>query len=72
MSTGPGGAGAGGLAATSVCRSRTPGQEEFPGHFLRHSDFDVQLAHNDGSTRFAADAAFRKVAVSDAAFRVQP
>ncbi|MFI5983711.1 glycoside hydrolase family 43 protein [Streptomyces sp. NPDC051555] len=34
----------------------------FPGYFLRHSDYDFQLAHNDGTTRFAADATFRQVA----------
>lgn len=33
-----------------------------PGYFLRHFNFDFQLAHNDGTTQFAADAAFRKVA----------
>ncbi|GAA3809084.1 hypothetical protein GCM10022403_048940 [Streptomyces coacervatus] len=34
----------------------------FPGYFLRHSDYDFQLAHNDGSSQFAQDATFRKVA----------
>ncbi|WP_454850441.1 glycoside hydrolase family 43 protein [Promicromonospora soli] len=33
-----------------------------PGHFLRHSGFDFQLAYNDGTSRFAADATFRQVA----------
>ncbi|MEU1182432.1 glycoside hydrolase family 43 protein [Streptomyces sp. NPDC005820] len=34
----------------------------YPGHFLRHSGFDFQLAYNDGTAQFAADATFRQVA----------
>ncbi|MDF3150178.1 AbfB domain-containing protein, partial [Streptomyces sp. T21Q-yed] len=34
----------------------------FPGYFLRHYNYDFQLAHNDGSSQFAADATFRQVA----------
>ncbi|WP_128374857.1 glycoside hydrolase family 43 protein [Streptomyces cavernae] len=34
----------------------------FPGYFLRHSGFDFQLAHDDGTTQFAEDATFRHVA----------
>ncbi|WP_327313131.1 glycoside hydrolase family 43 protein [Streptomyces sp. NBC_01235] len=34
----------------------------FPGYFMRHAGFDFQLAHNDGTTQFAADATFRRVA----------
>lgn len=33
-----------------------------PGYFLRHSNYDFQLAYNDGTTQFAADATFRQVA----------
>ena len=33
-----------------------------PGSFLRHYDFKVSLARNDGSARFAADASFVPVA----------
>ncbi|MGO4430462.1 AbfB domain-containing protein, partial [Streptomyces sp. MCAF7] len=33
-----------------------------PGYFLRHANYDFQLALNDGSSQFAADATFRKVA----------
>ncbi|MFI7293427.1 glycoside hydrolase family 43 protein [Streptomyces sp. NPDC050121] len=33
-----------------------------PGYFLRHSNFDFQLAYNDGSSQFAQDATFRQVA----------
>jgi DUF1680 family protein len=34
----------------------------FPGYYLRHADYDFSLAQNDGSTQFAADATFRRVA----------
>ncbi|WP_328767168.1 glycoside hydrolase family 43 protein [Streptomyces sp. NBC_00286] len=34
----------------------------FPGYFLRHSNYDFQLAYNDGTAQFAADATFRQVA----------
>jgi hypothetical protein len=34
----------------------------YPGHFLRHWDYDLVLAPNDGTTTFAADATFRQVA----------
>ena len=34
----------------------------FPGYYLRHAGFDFQLAANDGTTTFAADATFRQVA----------
>ncbi len=34
----------------------------FHGYFLRHSNYDFQLADNDGITQFAADATFRQVA----------
>ncbi len=34
----------------------------FPGYFLRHSDYDFQLVYNDGSSQFAQDATFRQVA----------
>ncbi|MFF5308868.1 family 43 glycosylhydrolase [Streptomyces massasporeus] len=30
----------------------------FPGHYLRHKNFEVWLEKNDGSTRFASDATF--------------
>jgi sucrose-6-phosphate hydrolase SacC (GH32 family) len=33
-----------------------------PGYFLRHSNYDFQLAYNDGTAQFAADATFNKVA----------
>ncbi|MET3985245.1 hypothetical protein ABIC27_003122 [Streptomyces sp. PvR034] len=33
----------------------------FPGHFLRHSQYDFQLAYDDGTPQFAADATFRQV-----------
>ena len=33
----------------------------FPGSYLRHSDFAVRLAANDGSSTFRADATFRQV-----------
>ncbi|MDX3241821.1 glycoside hydrolase family 43 protein [Streptomyces sp. ME18-1-4] len=33
-----------------------------PGYFLRHSNYDFQLAYNDGSSQFAQDATFRQVA----------
>jgi hypothetical protein len=33
-----------------------------PGFYLRHVNFDFQLAKNDGSTAFKADATFRRVA----------
>ncbi|MFD5740883.1 family 43 glycosylhydrolase [Streptomyces massasporeus] len=32
----------------------------FPGHYLRHKNFEVWLEKNDGSTRFASDASFRQ------------
>ncbi|MDI1465360.1 AbfB domain-containing protein [Catellatospora sp. KI3] len=34
----------------------------FPGYYLRHYNYDFVLARNDGSTQFAADATFRRVA----------
>jgi hypothetical protein len=34
----------------------------FPGYFLRHYAFDFQLAYNDGTAQFAADATFHQVA----------
>lgn len=34
----------------------------FPGYFLRHRNYDFELAYHDGTTQFAADATFRKVA----------
>ncbi|GAA1618757.1 family 43 glycosylhydrolase [Actinoplanes couchii] len=34
----------------------------YPGYFLRHSNYDFALVKNDGSTTFAADATFREVA----------
>ncbi|MCD0443987.1 glycoside hydrolase family 43 protein [Glycomyces sp. A-F 0318] len=34
----------------------------FPGHFLRHTDYDFALVANDGSSQFAQDATFRQVA----------
>ncbi|MEU1934363.1 glycoside hydrolase family 43 protein [Streptomyces coeruleorubidus] len=49
----PGLAGSGTVSFESV---------NFPGHFLRHAGYDFQLAHNDGTTQFAADATFRQVA----------
>jgi sucrose-6-phosphate hydrolase SacC (GH32 family) len=49
----PGLAGSGTVSFESV---------NYPGHFLRHSDYDFQLAYNDGTTQFAADATFRQVA----------
>uniref|UniRef100_UPI00366F737D glycoside hydrolase family 43 protein n=1 Tax=Plantactinospora solaniradicis TaxID=1723736 RepID=UPI00366F737D len=33
-----------------------------PGYYLRHFDYDLSLVQNDGSTQFAADATFRRVA----------
>ncbi|MFF5362626.1 glycoside hydrolase family 43 protein [Streptomyces scabiei] len=35
---------------------------KFPGYFLRHANYDVQLVRYDGTAQFAADATFRKVA----------
>ncbi|GAB2836245.1 glycoside hydrolase family 43 protein [Lentzea nigeriaca] len=35
---------------------------DYPGYFLRHFGFDFQLAYNDGTAQFAADATFRQVA----------
>ncbi|MER7563163.1 glycoside hydrolase family 43 protein [Streptomyces sp. NPDC097941] len=49
----PGLAGSGTVSFESV---------NYPGHFLRHSDYDFRLAHNDGTSQFAADATFRQVA----------
>ncbi|MFC5666002.1 glycoside hydrolase family 43 protein [Kitasatospora misakiensis] len=34
----------------------------YPGYFLRHFNYDFQLAYNDGSGQFAQDATFRQVA----------
>ncbi|MCW6008295.1 glycoside hydrolase family 43 protein [Micromonospora sp. CPCC 205371] len=34
----------------------------YPGYYLRHYGFDFVLAPNDGTTTFAADATFRRVA----------
>jgi hypothetical protein len=34
----------------------------YPGHYLRHWDYDFVLAPNDGSATFRADATFRRVA----------
>jgi hypothetical protein len=33
-----------------------------PGHYLRHWNYDFALARNDGTSQFAADATFRRVA----------
>ncbi|MER7755476.1 glycoside hydrolase family 43 protein [Kitasatospora sp. NPDC097643] len=49
----PGLAGSGTVSFESV---------NFPGYFLRHSDYDFQLVHNDGSSQLAEDATFRQVA----------
>ncbi|MDN0195514.1 glycoside hydrolase family 43 protein [Streptomyces sp. S.PNR 29] len=49
----PGLAGSGTVSFESV---------NFPGYFLRHADFDFQLARNDGTSQFAQDATFRQVA----------
>jgi hypothetical protein len=49
----PGLAGSGTVSFESV---------NYPGYFLRHANYDFQLAHNDGSSQFAADASFRQVA----------
>ncbi|WP_409468484.1 glycoside hydrolase family 43 protein [Streptomyces sp. HC307] len=49
----PGLAGSGTVSFESV---------NYPGYFLRHANYDFQLAYNDGTTRFAADATFRQVA----------
>ncbi|MFJ8631894.1 glycoside hydrolase family 43 protein [Streptomyces sp. NPDC093568] len=49
----PGLAGSGTVSFESV---------NFPGYFLRHSNYDFQLVHNDGTPQFAADATFRQVA----------
>jgi hypothetical protein len=49
----PGLAGSGTVSIESV---------NFPGYFLRHFAFDFQLAYNDGTTQFAAEATFRQVA----------
>ncbi|MEU4619748.1 glycoside hydrolase family 43 protein [Actinoplanes sp. NPDC023801] len=34
----------------------------FPGHYLRHYGYDLVLAPSDGTSTFAADATFRRVA----------
>ncbi|THV23600.1 glycoside hydrolase family 43 protein [Glycomyces paridis] len=34
----------------------------YPGHFLRHSNYDFALVANDGSAQFAADATFTRTA----------
>ncbi|MFF0157878.1 glycoside hydrolase family 43 protein [Streptomyces sp. NPDC005263] len=49
----PGLAGSGTVSFESV---------NMPGYFLRHSNYDFQLVHNDGSSQFAQDATFRQVA----------
>ncbi|MFI9155554.1 glycoside hydrolase family 43 protein [Streptomyces sp. NPDC053367] len=49
----PGLAGSGTVSFESV---------NYPGYYLRHSGYDFQLAHNDGTTQFAADATFRQAA----------
>jgi hypothetical protein len=49
----PGLAGSGTVSFESV---------NYPGYFLRHSNYDFQLAYNDGTTQFAEDATFRQVA----------
>ncbi|MET7452145.1 glycoside hydrolase family 43 protein [Streptomyces sp. NPDC005574] len=49
----PGLAGSGTVSFESV---------NYPGYFLRHADYDFQLAHEDGTSQFAADATFRKIA----------
>ncbi|GHH01351.1 glycoside hydrolase family 43 protein [Streptomyces lanatus] len=49
----PGLAGSGTVSFESV---------NFPGYFLRHSNYDFQLVRNDGTAQFAADATFRQVA----------
>jgi hypothetical protein len=33
----------------------------YPGYYLRHSNYDLVLARNDGSATFRADATFRRV-----------
>ncbi|ONI93099.1 hypothetical protein ALI22I_00100, partial [Saccharothrix sp. ALI-22-I] len=33
-----------------------------PGYFLRHQGFEVKLMQNDGTSTFAADATFTRVA----------
>jgi len=44
----------------AACLLFTP--VDFPGYLLRHSNYDFQLAYNDGTTLFAADASSGKVA----------
>ncbi|MGV9555682.1 family 43 glycosylhydrolase [Streptomyces sp. NPDC003401] len=40
----------------------------FPGHYLRHKNFEVWVEKNDGTARFAADATFhRRAGLSDTA-----
>ncbi|GAA1036013.1 hypothetical protein GCM10009557_45580 [Virgisporangium ochraceum] len=34
----------------------------FPGYYLRHYNYDLSLARNEGTAAFAADATFRRVA----------
>ncbi|WP_239163326.1 AbfB domain-containing protein [Paractinoplanes rishiriensis] len=34
----------------------------FPGYYLRHYDYDLSLARNEGTAQYAADATFRRVA----------
>jgi hypothetical protein len=34
----------------------------FPGYYLRHYDYDLSLARNEGTSQYAADATFRRVA----------
>jgi hypothetical protein len=39
----------------------------FPGYFLRHTNYDFVLATNDGTDQFRADATFQRVpGLSDA------
>lgn len=49
----PGLAGSGTVSFESV---------NFPGYFLRHANYDFQLAYNDGTAQFAADSTFKQVA----------
>ncbi|MFD1146526.1 glycoside hydrolase family 43 protein [Saccharothrix hoggarensis] len=48
-----------GLAGTGTVSFQSV---NFPGYYLRHSDFDFVLAYNDGTDLFKADATFEQVA----------
>ncbi|WP_238598138.1 AbfB domain-containing protein [Saccharothrix sp. ALI-22-I] len=41
---------------------RSTACDNFPGNYLRHQGFEVKLAPNDGTSGFAADATFTRVA----------